>query len=476
MPLQFIISNRGKRQLLHNGFIYLKEKQTIDKTIWRCIEYESSRCLGRCHTANNEVIWSSDNHNHVVQTAKIKAKQIRIKVKELASTQQENPQQIIANATICVESSVTAALPPPAALTRTIQRIRRNATNPIPDPVNLRQLEIPRHCTVTYNEEQFLLFDSGPGDERILLFSTQRNLNLLAQCPHWFADGTFKTTPLLFTQVYTVHGIKYNSVIPAVFALLPNKRTDTYIRFLNELKNLNPNLQPVSILTDFEQPAVNAFQDVFPGIQNRGCFFHFSQCIWRKIQENGDIRNRYEDVEDPNFSLCVRELAALAFVPPADVIRCFEELKEFQFFRENEFLLRPLLDYFEDTWIGRPTGANNIRRNPLFSIQLWNCFQATLEGLPKTNNSVEGWHRSFASLLQAHHPSLWKFIDGLKKEQSLNELKIEQYLSGIQPVLGRRTYRETAHRIQSVVREYGNQDLEDFLRGISHNFELQAHS
>ncbi|KAF2883555.1 hypothetical protein ILUMI_22619 [Ignelater luminosus] len=64
----------------------------------------------------------------------------------------------------------------------------------------------------------------------------------------------------------------------------------------------------------------------------------------------------------------------------------------------------PIVDYFEDTWIGRP-GRRNKRRNPSFPHSLWNCYEATLEDLPKiNNNSVEGWHREFSQLLGASHP------------------------------------------------------------------------
>lgn len=47
----------------------------------------------------------------------------------------------------------------------------------------------------------------------------------------WFADGTFKTSPLIFSQVYTIHVlIKENIIIPTIYALLPNKTEETYIR------------------------------------------------------------------------------------------------------------------------------------------------------------------------------------------------------------------------------------------------------
>ncbi len=55
-------------------------------------------------------------------------------------------------------------------------------------------------------------------------------------------------------------------------------------------------------------------------------------------------------------------------------------------------------------------------------------------------------------------------------------MKIEQFIAGREPPAGKMAYRETAERIHNLVLDYDFADLEEFLRGISHNFELQAHS
>ncbi len=165
---------------------------------------------------------------------------------------------------------------------------------------------------------------------------------------------------------------------------------------------------------------------MFPLANQRGCFFHLSQCVWRRVQSEG-LQERYSN--DPDFALQVRHLPALAYVPESDVITTFEELLDSTYYTDNEILLRPILDYFEDTWIGR-IDRRGRRRQPQFQINLWNCYEAVKDGIPKTNNSVEGWHRGFSQLLSAHHPNIWKFIKGLKKEQSVNELKVEQYIAG----------------------------------------------
>jgi len=72
-------------------------------------------------------------------------------------------------------------------------------------------------------------YDSDPSDERILIFFTKENLELMEKCNNWFVDGTFKCTPTLFTQIYTIHVLKTNSLIPTVYALLPNKSQKAYV-------------------------------------------------------------------------------------------------------------------------------------------------------------------------------------------------------------------------------------------------------
>ena len=42
-------------------------------------------------------------------------------------------------------------------------------------------------------------------------------------------------------------------------------------------------------MNDFEQGAIGAFTEEFPGIEVKGCHFHFTQAIWRRIQEIGLI-------------------------------------------------------------------------------------------------------------------------------------------------------------------------------------------
>ena len=72
-------------------------------------------------------------------------------------------------------------------------------------------------------------------------------------------------------------------------------------------------------MLDFERAAINAFEEAFLGVVS-GCFFHFSQNIYRKIQSLGFT---IQYMENPDFALYMRMLPSLAFVPENEVRACF---------------------------------------------------------------------------------------------------------------------------------------------------------
>lgn len=468
MVLTYVKSQKGANMLVYNGFIHRKKKAIGEKTIWKCAQYSKYKCTGRVHTLGDEAV-KSTSHNHVADASILEAKRACNRIKELAAHQVElTTQAVIATVSQEVSVGATGQLPSISSLKRTIQHVRQRMEAIPANPRNLTELVIPEEYTRNSDGEPFLLFDSGPNEQRILIFSTDRNLTFMESCEHWYVDGTFRCTPLLFGQLYTIHGIQYSNVIPSVFALLPNKTQATYSRLFRELKTLRPRLRPTTIMVDFERAAINAIQEEFPDVRIRGCFFHFTQCLWRNMQGAG-LQQIY--TEDANFALHLRQLAALAFVPEENVVATFEELLDSEFYTQNENLLLPLINYFEDVWIGR-LDRRDRRRQPMFSRSLWNCFEFIHDDLPRTNNSVEGWHNSFSSVLNAAHPSLWKFINGLKKEESLNRLKIEQYIAGNEQPR-KKIYKDTAQRIKTICEQYGNRPNLEYLRGIAHNFQLQ---
>ena len=234
------------------------------------------------------------------------------------------------------------------SLKRDVQRVRHaKYQGNLQSATSRSDLVLPEEFTTFANGENFLLFDSGSNNQRILIFGTQQGLDILGRCDHWFCDGTFKSSPALFDQLFIIQGKFRELILPLLFVLMPNRTQSSYARVLSAIGNLRPNLAPLTIMSDFEQASINAFHDAYPAARQRGCFFHFSQCVWKHIQQHSALASEYR--ENPDFALQLKMLAALAFVPPEKVPEAYDTLVESNFYEENDNVLRAFLNYFETT-------------------------------------------------------------------------------------------------------------------------------
>ena len=372
-----------------------------------------------------------------------------------------------------ISSSLTPCsigkLPLLNSLKRNVQNVRHvKYQGNLRSATSRSDLVLPDAFVTLENGENFLLFDSGNNMQRIIIFGTAQGLDILGQAEHWFCDGTFKASPALFDQLFIVQGRFRDSILPLLYVLMPNRTQSSYNRVLTALGNLRPNLAPATIMSDFERASINAFHDSYPAAQQRGCFFHFSQSVWRHIQQDSVLLHEYR--EKPDFALQMKMLAALAFLPPEKVPTSYDKLVGSSFFEENYEILRQFLNYFESTWISS-FNRRRERQPPIFAVALWNCRQSVLDGLGKTNNACEGFNRAINSMLGAAHPTIFKLLDCLKKQQELTRAKIERIFGGGAEDVGRDKYKESADRLKKIVEEYEYKDetLLDHLRGVAHN-------
>ena len=458
-----LTSQRNKRKFVDDdAFVYVLNNKNKDGSVeyWTC--EQKKFCKAKVHVSNDRVIRAIGDHTHGPDVNSVKARQLLNTVKRDAETSRDSTRNIIRDAVCQQDDGVLAALPSRATISRRIQRARRRL-NPCPAiPTARHGFVVPVVYSTTTDGRRFLMYDSGIDDnDRLLIYSTDENLDAMANRTDWFVDGTFKCAPEIFYQVFTIHIFIHGTVIPVLFALLPNKQQSTYERLLRGVNSLRQ-FNPTSVLADFELASINAIRNVYPSVNVVGCFFHFSQCVYRKVQDCG-LQTEYRE---PDFNLFVRMLVALAFVPVARVVDSFDALLE----AHAPASAQPVIDYFEDTFIGRLT-RRNVRRQPLFSLDMWNVSGRVTDVLPKTNNSVEGWHRGFQSSLSCSHPSFWKFIEQLKKEEALQHFSVVQLMCGAS-VLGRKKYRTCNARIQTLMSRYQTMTTVDFLRAIAHNITV----
>ena len=265
----------------------------------------------------------------------------------------------------------------------------------------------------------------------------------------WLANGTFKTAPSLFTQVYVIHALhggpdlmKDGHLLPSLFVLLSNKTEATYTRMWQQVQLLCPQADPAEMLMDFELAAINSFQHMWPAAMVKGRFFNLTQNLWRKVQAAG-MQAEYS--QDEELAIRIRQIPALAFAAPHEVPELFVEVEvQLPTPEAND-----LIQYFERTYIRRtlPGGAH---QQALFPIDMWNHHFDTAFGLPRTTNAVEAWHLSFNATVGCHHPNIWKFITALKREQGLVEVRQANYIAGNQPTKRKTTQANEQAKINPV--------------------------
>lgn len=79
-------------------------------------------------------------------------------------------------------------------------------------------------------------------------------------------------------------------------------------------------------MLDFEKAPMNAFSRLFPNATVKGCFFHFSSAIYRRIQHIG-LQADYQ--ENHELQLRLKMIAAIAFVPVQNVFQAFDQLQAY---------------------------------------------------------------------------------------------------------------------------------------------------
>ena len=111
--------------------------------------------------------------------------------------------------------AVQLAMPKKDNLLRAVYRKRQKVTClQIPAPTD-------RHFEVLDELAPFLLQDSGKdGTERILIFGDATMKNLLSLSKTWLVDGSFKLSPEIFYQIYTIHVELNGLALPCVYVLL----------------------------------------------------------------------------------------------------------------------------------------------------------------------------------------------------------------------------------------------------------------
>jgi len=280
--------------------------------------------------------------------------------------------------------------------------------------------------------------------DQMLVFASDDHLRLLAQSKTVFMDGTFNVCPALYFQLFSIHGVVEDTVVPLAYSLLPSKTRTTYFDMLALIRKTMADMQlsfdPDTLVSDFESSSIAAVKQQFPRARHVGCFFHFCQAVWRRIQELG-LARRYKF--DPDFQLHVKSHMALAFLPPADIPEIAQELRQNY---QRDDAVRAFHEYFAATWL-----------DGVFQLSLWN--QYDVPAFCRTNNTVESWHARFSRTVRVAHPNLYLFVAFLQREERHTTTVVHNARIGVRCRVKKSKYETVRTRIQSLYESHRSGDI-----------------
>jgi len=404
-----------RNKVRENRYNWECEKRIHRKTLEtheNCNARATTDCVNGLHTLRG----TPTDHNHAPEAHRATVIDFRSDIKKRAHSTRDKPSQILQEVVSNIPLSIQPYLPGPEAVRKIIKRRRRKSLPA--EPTTLEDINIPESLRNTFAGELFLLRESQIENDKILIFSTKFEIEKLVRAKFWIMDGTFKTVPNIFLQMYTIHapvgGIN-SRILPLVYVLMSSKNQKCYEHLFQDLIEIGNNygyeLNPACIITDFEKAAINAIHNIFPECVQKGCFFHLAQNVWRKIQSCG-LATAYGT--DEHFSLQLRYIPALAFLQPNEIITAFNEIKQ--------YIPIEIYNWFDETYVNgkiRRTFRNGTisRSPPLFPPEFWSVSHNNELDIPRTQNKVESWHKRWKTLIGADHIGCLHIVSEMKKEQ-----------------------------------------------------------
>ncbi|XP_018495401.1 uncharacterized protein LOC108864373 [Galendromus occidentalis] len=358
------------------------------------------------------------------------------------------------------EEEIGAAIPSYDNVRSIIQRVRTEVRQP--SPTTRQEIHLENQWTRTLTGATFLLFDDGDED-RILGFSTNDLMISLCNASTIFKDGTFRVVPKLFTQLYTLHGYYRGQMIPFACFLLPEKTEETYVRMFNLIRNhaisLGRTFNPRAFQLDFEVATLKALEQTFPTADLKGCFFHFSQCHWRKVQALGLVVHYRE----PEIRRFIRSATALALVPLDRIDDAWLEINSESPSSEHAAYekLEAFISYIIQTWL---------ENDSVFRRHLWNHYR---NFGARTTNHVEGWHQALNRIVKKRHLNIFEMISHLQKQEEKFRLDMMRLRMGQPPRPITKKHRILNARLINFVQEFetGEKSLLEYVHGVAYNIQ-----
>ncbi|CAD5126447.1 DgyrCDS14576 [Dimorphilus gyrociliatus] len=390
------MSQKGKDLLLFNNFCYnIKEKRN-KTTFWICsVRNKRNKCSATVSQHGNSFYPGKLSHSHERVPDLEQKIMIRNELKNACNKDISSSGKRLAEDVLVKHCSSGEVIPSLDNCTRLANWTRKKFRPAEPQSIHF-------NLAKTFIPDDFLQMDIQMENDRILIFSTTKQIELLSKGKIWFMDGTFKCVKDPFYQLFSIHGfIKKNGEIkqiPMAFAFMGSKRKTAYKKLFKAIQDLTNGHSPKKVVVDFEKAIWKALSFTYPEANIKGCVFHWTQAIYRKIQELGLCKMYKEKKAEYRI---MKKLMALPFLPSDLIEPTFKTIKEI-----SPIEMKSLLEYIETQWI-----------NGFYKPEVWSVYGEAI----RTNNDLEGWHHRLNKNL-CSNTAFYLLLDELKREADLIKL------------------------------------------------------
>lgn len=376
-------------------------------------------------------------------------------------------------------------------LVRFITNKRRDASIPTSNPETARDLVIDDQLKHANDESLFLLHeDPKEIEERMIIYATKKNMQVIKDQEVWLSDATFASCPKIFNQLWVIHAEVEERVVPLIYCLMIGTKSESYVRALkiikqemqkialeeNEAKATSagrPPKDPISsirlknpkvVLLDFEAAQSMAFKEVF-GCATQGCYFHFRQACLRKLKTFKELYKKYTSDTSGITKQMVGRYPAMCFLKKDDILKAVKLLDVDEWNVANRELMAGFVEYFKDQWTGKFVEK---RYGPGKNKISWNYVESVLTEGTKTTSTLEGWHNHFAKSVGVCKPSFGKLFVGLKKSKDRADKTLRDIENGVPPPSKKSQHelkKDTMYNLVS--RGYKKDEMMEYLKRVS---------
>ena len=300
----------------HFSYTMKQMKGTVlDVPNWRCTKQNSPKvnCTATVWQEGNIFILGKSHHTCTAEPEITNNLLIKKEIKSTALKNIFTPAMEITNKVLQenITNEPVPSLPAQGNLWRAANRYRQYFWPK--DAVNL-DFEIAED----HLPEGFFCKDITVGDQCHLQFATDNMTQLLSCAKNWYINATFKVVRHPFTQLLHIYAFitsgDRTKQVPLLVVIMSGKSKQDYKRVLKAVIKLLPSKRVETITIDFETAMWKAIHRVLPTVQIFGCFFHWAQAVWRKVQALG-LQSTY--TSNNATHKYIKKLMSLPYLPAA---------------------------------------------------------------------------------------------------------------------------------------------------------------